>query len=149
MGATLDEKSRKLFDYSDTLENKDRGIYYLERSIEARNRDLAELRKQAAELEARTSPEFAKKVDEAEENISKAKEENDKLQEQVDKVTVNVNHSRFLADTYKGILAKVEGGMSEDNIVEEMQTAISDLEKTNASDKQYLGDVKSALQDVE
>merc|ERR1711907_178752 len=71
--ATLDEKSRKLFDYSDTLDNKDRGIYYLERSIEARNRDLAELRKQAAELEAQASPEFSKKVDAAEDEIAKAK----------------------------------------------------------------------------
>merc|ERR1711934_1049276 len=146
--STLDEKSRKLFDYSDTLENKDRGIYYLERSIEARNRDLAELRKQAAELEARTSPEFAAKVDKAEEDISAAKAENDALQEQVDKVEINVNHSKFLADTYKGILHKVEGGMSEDNIVEEMQAEISKLEATNAEDKKFLGDVKSALQDV-
>lgn len=70
-------------------------------------------------------------------------------------------HGRFLADTYKGILAKVpaqtvflhemilrsemahcdrvsprsqvEGGMSEDNIVEEMQSAITELEKQNAT----------------
>merc|ERR1711988_548345 len=146
--ATLDEKSRKLFDYSDTLENKDRGIYYLERSIEARNRDLAALRKQAAELEAQASPEFSKKIDEAEAEIEKAKEENDALQEQVDKVKVSVNHSRFLADTYKGILAKVEGGMPEDNIVEEMQKAIADLESANSADKAYLADVKAGVQDV-
>merc|ERR1711918_138202 len=146
--ATLDEKSRKLFDYSDTLENKDRGFYYLERSIEARNRDLAELRKQAAELEAQASPEFSKKIDAAEDEIAKAKEENDRLQEQVDKVTVSVNHSRFLADKYKSILNKVEGGMPEDNIVEEMQTAISQLEGQNAEDKNFLADLKAAVQDV-
>merc|ERR1711990_327347 len=145
---TLDEKSRKLFDYSDTLENKDRGIYYLERSIEARNRDLAELRKQAAELESKASPEFSKKIDAAEDEISKAKEENDHLQEQVDKVTISVNHSRFLADKYKSILNKVEGGMPEDNIVEEMQTAISQLEGQNAEDKNFLADLKAAVQDV-
>merc|ERR1711924_243425 len=148
MGSTLDEKSRKLFDYSDTLENKDRGIYYLERSIEARNRDLAELRKQAAELEAQASPEFSKKVDAAEDEIAKAKEENDRLQEQVDKVTVSVNHSRFLADKYKSILNKVDGGMPEDNIVEEMQAAISSLEAQNGEDKNFLADLKAAVQDV-
>merc|ERR1711990_1132047 len=106
---TLDEKSRKLFDYSDTLENKDRGIYYLERSIEARNRELADLRKQATELEAKATPDFASKIDEAEAHINKVKEENDALQEQVDKVNVSINHSRFLTNKYKSILAKVDG----------------------------------------
>lgn len=146
--ATLDEKSRKLFDYSDTLENKDRGIYYLERSIEARNRDLADLRKQAAELEAKGSPEFSKKIDAAEGQIVAVKEENDKLQEEVDKVSVNVSHHRFLAEKYKSILAKVDGGMPADNIVEEMQTAISELEAANSQDKNFLADLKSAVQDV-
>merc|ERR1712227_915162 len=146
--ATLDEKSRKLFDYSDTLENKDRGIYYLERSIEARNRELADLRKQATELEAKATPDFAAKIDEAEAHISKVKEENEALQEQVDKVNVSINHSRFLTAKYKSILSKVDGGMPEENIVEEMQTAISELEATNTQDKNFLADVKAAVQDV-
>merc|ERR1711998_705649 len=144
----LDEKSRKLFDYSDTLENKDRGIYYLERSIEARNRELADLRKQATELEAKATPDFAAKIDEAEAHIAKVKEENDALQEQVDKVNLNINHSRFLTAKYKSILAKVDGGMPEENIVEEMQTAISELEGKNTEDKNFLADVKAAVQDV-
>merc|ERR1712178_287655 len=146
--ATLDEKSRKLFDYSDTLDNKDRGIYYLERSIEARNRELAELRKQATELEAKSTPDFANKIDEAEAKIAKIKAENDALQEQIDKVNVGINHSRFLTDKYKSILTKVDGGMPEENIVEEMQAAISELEATNTQDKNFLADVKGAVQDV-
>merc|ERR1712164_114834 len=93
----LDEKSRKLFDHSDTLENKDRGIYYLERSIEARNRDLAELRKQTQDLEAKASPDFAAKIDEAEAAIEKQTEENNALQEQVTKTDVNVKHAQYLA----------------------------------------------------
>merc|ERR1711907_684474 len=147
--ATLDEKSRKLFDYSDTLENKDRGIYYLERSIEARNRDLAELRKQATELEAKSSPDFSAKIDEAEEAIKKQTEENDALQEQVTKTDVNVKHAQYLAKKYKAILDKVHGGMPEENIVEEMQTAISELEEANKEDKTMLADLKSAVQEVE
>jgi len=146
--ATLDEKSRKLFDYSDTLENKDRGIYYLERSIEARNRELADLRKQSSELEAKSVADFASKIDVAAEKVDGMKAENDAVQEQIDKVHVSINHSRFLTDKYKGILKKVEGGMPEENIVEEMQTAISELEAKNTKDKNFLADVKSAVQDV-
>merc|ERR1711934_85009 len=146
--ATLDEKSRKLFDYSDTLENKDRGIYYLERSIEARNRDLAELRKQMQDLEAKASPDFAAKIEEAEAAIEKQTEENNALQEQVTKTDVNVKHAQYLAKKYKSILDKVNGGMPEENIVEEMQTVISELEETNKQDKSMLADLKAAVQEV-
>merc|ERR1711907_506924 len=146
--ATLDEKSRKLFDYSDTLENKDRGIYYLERSIEARNRDLAELRKTATDLEAKASVQFAAKIDEAEAAIAKQTEENNALQEQITKTEVNVKHGQYLAEKYKAILDKVNGGMPEENIVEEMQLAISELEDKNKEDKNMLADLKAAVQDV-
>jgi len=160
---------------------QDRGIYYLERSIEARNRDLAALRTEATELEAppystacvvytvpcpshtlhhdttdraprtpqnKSSPEFSKKIDDAESSILKAKEENEALQAQVNKVTVSVRHSQALSEKYDGILSKVQRGMPEDNIVEEMQTAISELEAENANDKNFLADVKAAVQDV-
>ena len=43
-------------------------------------------------------------------------------------MTISVRHSKALAEKYDGILAKVQRGMPEENIVEEMQTAISDLE---------------------
>ena len=78
----------------------------------------------------------------------KAKEENEALQAQVNKVTVSVRHSQALSEKYDGILSKVQRGMPEDNIVEEMQTAISELEAENANDKNFLADVKAAVQDV-
>jgi len=147
--ATLDEKTRKLFDYSDTLANKDRGIYYLERSIEARNRDLAELRKKAAELEGRANPDFKTQIDEGEEKITAAKAENEKLQAEVDKVFISVQHSKFLADKYSEIMAKVDSGeIAQDSIAEVMQNEISGLESANATNKSFLADVKAAVQDV-
>ena len=80
--------------------------------------------------------------------MAKAKEENEALQAQVDKVTVSVRYAQSLSEKYDSILSKVQRGMPEDNIVEEMQTAISDLEAENASDKNFLADVKAAVQDV-
>ena len=80
--------------------------------------------------------------------MAKAKEENEALQAQVDKVTVSVRYAQSLSEKYDSILSKVQRWMPEDNIVEEMQTAISDLEAENASDKNFLADVKAAVQDV-
>jgi len=146
--ATLDEKTRCSFEDSDTLENKDRGIYYLERSIEARNRDLTALRNEAKEIEAKGSAEFAKQIDKGAAELEALDAENSAIQEQITATEVNVKHGEYMADKYKEILDKVAKGMPEENIVEEMQAAISDVENQNKADKQMLNDLKAAVTDV-
>jgi chromosome segregation ATPase len=146
--ATLDEKTRCSFEDSDTLENKDRGIYYLERSIEARNRDLTALRNEAKEIEAKGSAEFAKQIDKGAGELEALDAENSAIQEQITATEVNVKHGEYMADKYKEILDKVAKGMPEENIVEEMQAAISDVENQNKADKQMLNDLKAAVTDV-
>merc|ERR1712167_47731 len=134
--AKLDDKARKVFGYKDALDNKMRGIYYLERSIQERNRTLTDLRRTAEGLQAKVSPDFAAKIDKAEDEIDAVNAENDALREQCEKVQVSVNQAKAIGDKYKSILAEVDAGMSADNIVEAMQSAIQQMEEQNGQDKQ-------------
>merc|ERR1712072_679696 len=79
--ATLDEKSRFLFDQHDMFMNKDRAIFYLERTIEARNRDLTSLKKDADRLDGIIpSAGFADTVDAGEAKVAAGQDQTDAVE---------------------------------------------------------------------
>merc|ERR1711918_4004 len=150
--ATLDEKSRFLFDQHDMFQNKDRSIYYLERTIEARNRDLSELRKDAEELEpavARSG--FASSVEEGEAKIASATTATDELEAELHAAELRVKALKHQADIYGGVVNRMDNGAlsGEAKIKDELQKILGGLEAECRAEHEEVDNTKAAIAAVQ
>merc|ERR1711918_6000 len=149
--ATLDEKSRFLFDQHDMFQNKIRSTYYLERTIEARTRELNELKKEAEDMEAKAAVSgFAGPVDEGEAKIAEAEAAEQGLSAQVDASSLSTKSLKFQSDVYSALMKRVDAGtLGNDKITDELQKTLKGLESDNAVGRQETEDIKAAIEAVQ
>merc|ERR1711918_193696 len=148
--AIVDEKSRFLFDQHDMFQNKDRAIYYLERTIEARNRELASLRKEAEELEPKIRRAgYEATVDAGEANIATAQKEEQEAEADLAAAQLRLKSLKAQSQVYAAIMKRVDSGaLSGPKITDELQKSLRGMEQENAAAHASVEDVKAAIQAI-
>merc|ERR1711998_441516 len=103
------EKMCGLDDLEDELERKDRTIYYLERDMNFRSRNLGVIRQKNSNLEALAAKQnFSSSVDQAQQRVDSKVGEIEALEDQVDQSRKNRDHLNTLQELYEHVVQKLE-----------------------------------------
>merc|ERR1711934_178924 len=144
--ARYSEKARRLHDYEDELDRKDRAIYYLERGTDARSRELGKLRLKSSNLEVLASKQrFSATIDAGEAKCEDWKATVAASGAAVREAKLAKAHAQMLQETYENLVKKITKGVTMEQIVAELQSELNTIEQKNADDKQFLNDIKVAL----
>merc|ERR1712216_1049714 len=128
----LAEKSRRLSDYEDELDRKDRTIYYLERDTDARSRELGKLRLKSSNLEVLASKQrFAATIDAGEKKCDNWRETVTASTAELREAKLARAHAELLRDVYGELAKKISSGISTEKVVAMLQGELNKIEAKN------------------
>lgn len=142
----LADKMRGMDDFEDELERKDRTIYYLERDMNFRSRNLGVIRQKNSNLEAHAAKlNFGNGIDEMQARVDSKLVEIQASEDAFDVVKMNRDHLRALQGVYEQIVQKLDKNMKADSMVELLQAELNVLAQKKSEQNTFKDDLKSAV----
>ena len=141
----LADKMRGMDDFEDELERKDRTIYYLERDMNFRSRNLGVIRQKNSNLEAIAAKQnFGNGIDEMQARVESKLVEIQATEDAFDVVKMNRDHLRALQGVYEQIVQKLDKNMKADSMVELLQAELNVLAQKKSEQNTFKDDLKTA-----
>jgi len=134
------------------FQNKDRAIYYLERTIEAYNRELSGLTKEKDGFESNQNRQYAQQIDQGEASVKRATEDEAAAKSELQAATLRVKAITYQNNIYAGIMKQVDAGtLSGKKITDKLQKTQVDLDQTvqkaKAEIAEYPADLAKMVED--